>query len=360
MESRNQITAKQLGVFVLSSQVGLGIITLPSTLAQEVGHDGWISILSAGFISTIVLVLMMSLLRRYADQSIFEINRHLFGKFLGQTFNYILLLYLCFLMVAGFRYFTEFVKLFTLEVTPGLAIGLLIIIPTAYLTWYGLKPLVRFANIISIILFFILVLAFLVLNRIRLTFLMPVGSTDLTSLTKSISPTLLSFIGLELVAFIYPYVTDKKNALKWVVVANLSATIFYIIIFLVTTGLFGENLLKSQIAPLFNLSRYYRMPFIGRVDLFFILLWLPLLEGTFRAYFFTTYNSMGRLFPFKNQKVFFGIFIALTLLLSRIPADLLQTFQLADIVVILGITAFGFLILCYFLSFINKRGVKAG
>lgn len=360
MERRNQITAKQLGIFILSAQVGLGFITLPATLVQEVGHDGWIPILSAGLISTIAIVPIMSLLKRYSDQSIFEISRHLFGKFLGQTVNYILLLYLCFLMIAGFRYFTEFVKLFTLEVTPGLAIALLIIIPTAYLTWYGLKALARFSSIIMVILVFILVLAFLVLNRIRLTFLMPIGAADLTALIHSITPSLLPFIGLELAVFVYPYVSDKKNALKSVVAANLVAMIFFIIIFLVTTGLFGENLLKSQIAPLFNLSRYYRVPFIGRVDLFFILLWFPLLEGTFRAYFFTTYNSLRRIFPFQNQKVFFGLFVALTILLSRIPADLVQVFKLAEIVSISGITTIAFLILCYLFSFIKKRGVKAG
>ncbi|HHW12686.1 MAG TPA: hypothetical protein GXX33_06765, partial [Firmicutes bacterium] len=42
------------------------------------------------------------------------------------------------------------------------------------------------------------------------------------------------------------------------------------IIFLVTVGVFGENLVKTQAAPLFNLARFYRAPYFGRVDLFFI------------------------------------------------------------------------------------------
>ena len=118
MENRNQITARQLGIIILSAQVGAGVIMLPSQLAKEVGPDGWVSILAAGLLSTLFIVMIMGLLRKYAGQSIFEINRHLFGRFLGQTINLLLVVYLSFLVVAGFRYFTEFIQLFTLEVTP--------------------------------------------------------------------------------------------------------------------------------------------------------------------------------------------------------------------------------------------------
>ena len=258
MEDRNQITAKQLGVFILSAQVGLGVIGLPSDLAKAIGHDGWISILSAGLLSTLVTIILIALLRRYSNQSIFEINRHLFGNILGQTINILLILYLSFSMVAAFRYFTEFIKLFTMEATPEIILALLIIAPTVYLSWYGLKPVARFSQIIFFILFFVLVLSLLTIKKVRLTFLMPVGAADLTTLGQSIIPATLAFIGLELTVFLYPYIKDKENTLKWVVSANLCTMVFIAIIFVVTTGLFGENLLKMQVAPLFNLARYYR------------------------------------------------------------------------------------------------------
>lgn len=359
MDNRRQITAKQLGVFILSSQVGLGVIGLPSALAKAVGPDGWIAILIAGILSSIAIVIVIALLRRYGDQSIFEINRHLFGNFFGQTVNLLLLVYLSFLMVAAFRYFTEFIKLFTLEATPGLILALLIIAPTSYLSWYGLKPVARFSSIIFFILFCILLLSLSTISRARLTFLMPVGAADLTALSKSTALTFLSFIGLELTVFLYPYVSDKHNTLKSVITANLCAMVFTLIVFFTTTGLFGENLLKTQVAPLFNLSRYYRAPYFGRVDLFFILVWFPLLESTFRSYFFTTYDCIHRFFPCKNRKIFFLLYLVLTIFLSRLPKDFIQASQLAQIVNMLGIAVIVFLVLCYLLSLINKRGVKS-
>lgn len=211
MENRHQITAKQLGIFILSSQVGLGVIGLYPALPKTVGHDGWIAILGAGVLSSISIAIIIALLRRYGEQSIFEINRYLFGNFFGQTVNLLLLLYLSFLMIAAFRYFTEFIKLFTLETTPELILALLIIVPTAYLSWYGLKPVARFSTIIFFILFCIVLLSFSTISRARLTFLLPVGAADPTALLKSIALAFLSFIGLELTVFLYPYVIENNR-----------------------------------------------------------------------------------------------------------------------------------------------------
>jgi spore germination protein (amino acid permease) len=262
-------------------------------------------------------------------------------------------------MVAAFRYFTEFIKLFTLEATPEIFLALLIIAPTVYLSWYGLKPVARFSRIIFFILFSFLMLSIVVLPKVQFTFLMPVGAADLARLGQSLVPATLAFIGLELTVFLYPHISDQENTLKWVIGANLCTMAFITIIFLVTTGLFGENLLQTQVAPLFNLARYCRAPYLDRIDLLFILLWFPLLESTFRSYFFTTYDSLRRSFSFKKQKLVYGLYTGLTILLSRLPKDFIQATQLAKVVNLSGIAVFGFLILCYFYSLIKRRSVKS-
>ena len=358
MTERNNITSRQLAIYILTAQIGFGVLTLPSTLAQDVGHDGWISILAAGIVSSLAIVLIVLLLQKYPGKSILTINRYLFGEFLGKGLNLFLVLYLGFLTVAAFRVFTEFITLYTLDLTPTFIVAVLIAMPTVYLVWYGLKPLVQFSYFIFVVLFFIFVLALLVANKIRLTFLMPVGAAGISSLVKSTGTTFLAYIGLELVVFVYPYVADKKNTMKWALAANLTSTAFFALVFLATTGLFGENLLKSQTIPLFELSRYYRMPFIERTDLLFILLWFPLLEGTFLAYSFAAWDSLRRVFRVKNKRLFFPFFIVAAVLLSRIPSDLVEASQTTDIVNIGGITVISFLIVCYLFSFINRRGVK--
>ena len=47
-DRRNLINSKQLMVLIISSTAGVGIISLPYLLVQEVGHNGWIAILLSG------------------------------------------------------------------------------------------------------------------------------------------------------------------------------------------------------------------------------------------------------------------------------------------------------------------------
>ncbi|NLY88381.1 MAG: GerAB/ArcD/ProY family transporter [Firmicutes bacterium] len=353
MTERNKITSRQLGIFILTAQIGFGFLTLPAVLARDTGHDGWLSILAAGIISSLAIIAILLLLRKYAGKSIFEISPRLFGRLPGKAINLFLLLYLSYSMVLSFRVFTEFITLYTLNLTPSLVVALLIITPTAYLLRYGLKPLARFSYFIFLILFFILALVFLVANKIRWTFLMPVGAAGIASLGKSLGTTFIAYIGFELVAFVYPYVEDRENTMKWVLGANFASMAVFTLVFLVTTGLFGENLLKTQLIPLFELARYYRTPFFERTDLLFVLLWFPLVEGVFLTYSFAVYDGLRRIFAIRNRRLFFPLFIAATILFSRIPADLVQTLAAAEVVTIGGIIVVGYLIFCYLFSFVK-------
>ena len=83
MDNKQQINSMQLMALTISGQIGIGSLFLPNTLAQKDGHDGWISTLLAGIICTIITILIMLLLRKYSDKTIFGINLLLYGNFWG-------------------------------------------------------------------------------------------------------------------------------------------------------------------------------------------------------------------------------------------------------------------------------------
>jgi spore germination protein (amino acid permease) len=358
MNSTNRITSKQLALFILAAQIGAGMIILPYHLVYETGHDGWLSLLLTGILSTIAIVPIMLLLRRYHDKSIYQINPQLFGHWIGKALNFSLLLYLIFLTIVGIRLFAEFIRLFQLEQIPPLMINLLIIVPTVYLTRYGLKPVARFSAFLLVILTIFLLSAWLVKSDIRLSFLEPVGVVGWGPILKNIPICFISFIGFELTAFVYPAVTDRDQALKWVIIANLVATFFFVALFLVTTGLFGEELLKRMVSPLFSLSRYIKISLVERIDLISFLLWFPLAESSFRSYFFSAYDGFRSFFRIENRSYILLLFTVALVLLSGIPADLNQVLQLMKLVNFTGIAVITFLIVCYGFSFLNRRGVK--
>ena len=176
MADRNTFTARQMALFLVSAQVGLGMIVLPSTLAQKLGHDGWLAVLLTGALSTAVALPLGLLVRRHGGKSIYEINRALFGRIAGTVLNVALLVYLNFLTIMAIRLFTEFIQLYQLGFTPAIAAAVLVIAPTYYVVSQGLQPLSRFSVFLLVVLAAIVALSFLVHGDIRTSFLRPVGA----------------------------------------------------------------------------------------------------------------------------------------------------------------------------------------
>ncbi|MBU3183198.1 GerAB/ArcD/ProY family transporter, partial [Clostridium psychrophilum] len=82
MDNReNNITSSQLMGLIVSIQIGAGILSLPANLAMVCGHDGWILILVYGILITAVIFLIIKLMNRYNNKSIYEINKLLYGKY---------------------------------------------------------------------------------------------------------------------------------------------------------------------------------------------------------------------------------------------------------------------------------------
>lgn len=358
MSDRHSINSKQLLVYIMSAQIGVGIITLASQLAKDVGHDGWIPILMAGLVTVVFMVLLMLLMKRYSDKSIFEINRFLFGKLPGGLINILLTLYLTFATGMILRAFTDFTCMLVLPSTPPVILACLLILPTLYLTWYGLQAVVKFSYVLFLSLSVILFLAVLTHDELRMTFLMPVGEAGIDALIKEIPTIIYSILGFELFVYIYPQIVDKTRAMKWAITAILYTVFFYVFVFILSVSLVGEQRLALLTAPLFNLARYYRQILFERVGFFFILLWLPFLESSLRIHFFTVYYNFNQLFSFKNKGLFTFIFAITVILISRIPKDPVQFFNILRVDSIIGISVVGFFLLCYLFSFINKRGIN--
>jgi spore germination protein (amino acid permease) len=357
MNQKDQISSIHLGLFVLGSQIGLVIITFPATLAERVGHDGWIPILLTGLLAIGATSLIMLLLKRYRDLSIYEINRLLFGKWLGQVFNYLLLAYLLFLAGVSLRLFAEFIRLFHLTRIPPPIITVLIILPTILLTKKGFRAIGRFSYFIPVVLLAGLILAFKLFGDLRISFLKPVGAAGWPALMKAIPTLVFTFIGLELPVFLYPAVKDRRQAMRWAVTANIVSLLFFELVYVCSVGIFGEVMLKRVVSPIFSLSRYIQVPIIERADLFFFLLWFPLLESTFRAYFATAYEGTKKLFHLKETNLSLVLFTLALVVLSLIPSDLNQMFQLNNLVNFSGMAVIFYLIACFALSFVRRQGV---
>lgn len=359
INNKNQnITSKQLMIFIISSEIGLGIVSLPAALAEKVGHDGWISVLLTGILCIIAVYFIMLFLRRYSNKSIFQINILLYGKVLGTFFNFSLFAYLCFTTSVTARILSELIKVTVLRLTPPLALSAILILPSLYVCSKGLKVLARLSSLLSIS-YIIGILFFLsVLKHANLSFIQPIGISGISKILQGMLTTSFSYLGFELSTVVYPNITDKSNAVKYAVYATIFTTFFFTIIVFLLTILIGEEKLKLTTFPLFNVTTSIRIPIFERADIFFIIFWFPVMGSVVRSYFCSSYQFIRLIFKLDNEKFPLIVFSIFILVLGRIPKDLIQITQFIKIGGYFGVGVILYLIISFLFSFVNKRGVS--
>lgn len=354
---KHEISSKQLMIFIISSQTGLGIVSLPSTLAGEVGHDGWISILLSGILSIFAVYIILSLLKRYSDKSIFQINILLYGRILGAFLNLALFVYLCATAGITSRMINEIIKITVLRSTPPLALSALLLIPTAYVCLKGFKVLSRLCSLAYISYFTILIFFLISSGKAKLSFIEPIGLAGIPKIMKGMFFTSFSYLGFELSTIVYPHIIDKNEATKYAVLANIFTTLFFTIIVFLLTILAGEKLLEHSTFPLFNIATSLRVPVIERADLFIIMAWFPLMGNVGRAYFTSSYHFIRLIFKVDAEIKPLLLFCILIIVLGRIPKDLTDVGKFMNTIGIVGVGIILYLIFSFLFSFINKKGV---
>ena len=344
-----QITSRQLSLFVLSSKIGTGIIYIPHWLAIYSGHCGWICVLISGIISTFLLYLIIILLKRYKNKSIFEINNVLFGKYIAWIINILLCIYLFIIGSFVVRNYVDIVSLRLLPRTPPIVLTLSILLTTIYLIYSGLKYICRYENIIFLSIFSLLFLCLIIIKDIKITFLLPLFNSNLVSIASGIFISFYAFLGFEVVAFVYPYVVDKENVTKSLMLSSFFLTFFLTFMTFVLTGFFGENMIKHLVLPIITLTGSVKFPVFESLDIYFILSWTPVIA--------CSYYGIKKLFNIEGNFLLI-IFTIIFVALSRIFRDFLQVEMITRTARLLGISVVLYMILCLIISLITKKGVK--
>lgn len=355
---KNDITSKQLFVFIVTCQVGTGIITLSNQLADETGHDGWISTIIGGGVCVLLMLLHMLLLKRYSNKSIIEIDKILYGKWIGGVFNILLIAYTFFGGCIIIRRFSDIVASQVLKDTPPLVSGFFIAIPSLYLLYYGLTPICRVGCEMFFIITLTIIMYLIAMGNMDFMNLLPIGELGIIPILKSVKTTIYTYLGFEIVVFMYPCVKDKENALKYAELAVLSVTIFFAVSVAVVTGVFGENMVKKLPTSLMFLSGIINIPVVERIDLFFIILWMPLVACVARNFLFCTYYSMGKMFSIKRRNLMITLLVIAAILISRIPRDFSETEKIVDMFSIYSLFINAFFILCLVISIAKDKIVK--
>ncbi len=360
MERKNKISNNQLKALIVSTIIGVGVLSVPSDTAKFMNNGGWISILLGGFLTIPIILIMNSLARMYPGKTYFEFGREIVPNFIFKIISIIFLIYFVILLAFVVRILGEVIKAFLLETTPIEIIIITMLLVTAYIGRCDIDVIGRVALIIYPIII-ITTIGVIVFSIPKMDFsnILPMSGIKLKSLLISLPSTFFSYVGFEVILIAMGRVEKPEKSLKYSIFAVICVTCIYIIMFFMTLAQFGIHELRRQIWPSLVLIREIDFPgfFIENIDGIVMAVWVVVIFGTMGPFLYSSGIVLSSIFNTKKHEYFIIALIPIIYILSLIPQNLRDTYRYINIVVyIVGtMSIVAFPIILYIVAKVKKR-----
>ncbi|MCX7569572.1 GerAB/ArcD/ProY family transporter [Tumebacillus sp. DT12] len=306
--------------FVQTVQVGIGLFNLPRIVSEEAGHDGWISILLAGGLSQISMVVIVVLLRRFHNCDLYAIMTHVFGKWIGRLFGGLFALYAVCVAAIVSRTYIEIVQSWLFPTTSTLVFFLLFVVPLLYCATGGPRVLGQFAVVTFFATFWLMLFLITPGLQIETTFYQPLFEAPIGDLVRGLWKVSASVVGFELLLVIYPYVQRKNKVMLASSIGIWFTTFIYLIVTLVAIGFYSQEQIKDMISPTLHMFKVVQIPIIERVEHIGIATWSFLIVNTAGSYLWAAGRYLYTYGRWSEKRCIYLV-VPLLILLGVFPQD---------------------------------------
>lgn len=304
MKAKTRISQRELFFAVLQSMVGVGILALPYHANKAAGSDGWITVLLLGVSLQVFILVLWLLLRRFPNETIFDLSVSLAGKPIGILLHIAYTFYFLNIVAYIFNITNDILIRWILPETPSLV---LLILGTAFFVYACMGSLKNVIALFSFGFLFILILWLIPLLTLAepvydVRYILPIASAGWQEIVGGVYYILPAFIGFEtmLVYFAFVEKPERFSSLKGAAFALLFVTVFYTLVVLISMIVFSESEMQLIPEPVLYKLRTITLTVFQRWDLVFLTLWTGIVASSAISFGFLGTMGIGKLFRLKR------------------------------------------------------------
>ncbi|MBM7551213.1 GerAB/ArcD/ProY family transporter [Thalassobacillus pellis] len=321
-QKKQKLSRRQFFFVIIQTQIGVGILSLPYDLHKAAGKDGWISLIGAGLVIAVLLILIWLLAKRFPDKHLFDYIGILLGKFLGKCVSLMYSVYFIFVASLVLILYVRMINIWILPLTPRSVLIVLMILAGLYIASSSITVLARVYTILSVLLVFLIIGFSYVLREIQLIYLFPIGTEGIMKILQGMNAGAISFLGFVVILLVYPVVkgTDKEK-LWTIMTAHGFVLFFYLFTVFISFTFFGSEELKLVPAPLLYMLKAFEFTVVSRIDLFFLSIWIVSVTTSFTSYLYMSGIGFSSLFNAKRQLPALIVSAFLILFVTFLPGN---------------------------------------
>ncbi|EMT45694.1 GerAB/ArcD/ProY family transporter [Anoxybacillus flavithermus] len=312
----NEITTMQYIFLISGIQIGIGILSLPAQLADIANTDGWIAIIIGWGISVIASTVIIKTMEKHEQDTIFDLSRRYFGRIFGSLLHLAFVAYA--LLASTTVVFTAIhvIQTWVLPNTPNYLLMMLFMLPGFLVTRNGVRVLGRYAEFVFYLTLWMPVLIAIPLQKGSVLHMLPILKDGWAPIFQAVKTTVLSFLGFELAFVFYPFLKEKKHAIKAMVIANSISAFTFLLITVTCFIFFSPDETPSLVWPTLSLLKTVEFSFIERFEVIFLSFYLFVMSTTGIPYIFTTVFGISQLFKKQDHTIVLVIAVCVFIVAS--------------------------------------------
>lgn len=291
-----QISLMQFILLIHGVQMGVGILTLPREVAEKAGTDGWISIILGWIISTVCSLLIIQIMQKQPNGTILDLLSVYFGKWGGKIGAVIIALYFAFFTFVMFTREALFIQAWILPRTKFVFLIILLSIPTYLLARNNIQILGRYSVTVFFMTIWTIFLFLIPMKEGQFLNLLPVIKEGWLPIMRAVKTTIFSYLGFEIVFFLYPFLQKKQSASIGVVIANTLTMFAYLIVTIVAFTFFSPDEIAKYNEPTITILKVIEFQFIERLEVVLFSFYLFVMSTTVVPLMFMSVYSTSWIF----------------------------------------------------------------
>ncbi len=340
MKEHGKLTERQFAGIIANTLIGAGSLVLPRTITATAGTGAWIAVLIGGFLSLIVMLIIIRLGLRFPEETMMEYGTHITNKWIGKGIGFIFCTYWLILAALVIRVFSSMLVSAVMIETPIEVIIIAMLLTVVYFIRHDIQVIGRvnelyFIFIIIPILFGIL-LSIREVNPIRLLPL--TGGKGFYSILTAGIGSFFSFLGFEIIVMLIPSITTQKLTYNYSIKGLLSPLVVYMTIVLLAVGIFGIEELQNLTWPTLELIKVTPFPglILERLEVVFISFWVVAIFTTSGNLLYISILGFSQVLQIEEHKTLIFPLLPLVFFLSMLPKNIYKVFDMMDILSKLG------------------------
>lgn len=305
----NDITANQFMFMLIGTVIGTGILSLPNNMAKAAQQDGWISVIVAGWYPLFIVITGIYFAKKYPNEDILALSKKCLGKFIGSILGFLFTINFLVGVISVTSGFTNVSRVYIIDfLTPIKIIGIVMLI-ALYGTFKGLKLLGRVSELTFYFLIILLFIPLIALKYGSFLNVSPVFGTGYKTIIKGSKDAIYAYTGIEIIYFIYPYVTEKKDIANKALKSAISIIFLYAYLTFITIFYIGPDVIQKSFWSVMVINETVNLPFINSFRFIFMFLWsIVIFKTILNLYYSVSYGLSNAIFKFQIKKLCFILY----------------------------------------------------